>query len=337
MKPMGSFKLGVGLAILLLAAMASTALAAGMSVSPSSGGQDTSFEFRAEGFNPGETVSLWLTLPNLLAVGQGQQLAAHDGSIEFSLQADASWQTGEYIAVAHGLQSGREYFCKFTVYASAPVEADENATESNGEDTGEVLQQDTPNAHYDPGVTMYFLGDPGGLATNYNAQGYGNRETVALWVKDPAANVRRLPNVQTDPWGNLVFVFALPGDTLYGPYLITAQGLTTGRITYNTLTFWGGLRNQRSSDPISRAVPVYHLQGGGFQPGETVLVDLTWPDASSHHSGPVTANEAGAVEQPLTVEPGWPLGLYAVRATGAVSGHVLLGHFAWDGEVKPLP
>lgn len=156
-------------------------------------------------------------------------------------------------------------------------------------------------------------------------------------MTDPSAQIHRLPNAQADPWGNLAFPVYLSQDSLYGPYLFTARGLTTGLESYNTLTFWGGIQNHRSSNAISFATPAFELHAGGFTPQENVWVRLTYPNTTTKVLTTLKAGDDGSIHYSYIVPPGSVFGLYTLSATGTVSTITASARFTWDGVVKPAP
>lgn len=288
------------------------ASAEGMWVSPGSGDYDTEYTAHASGFVPGERVDTWVNKPYQWRVGQGEYTADADGEIEFDFRPDVTWGTGGFFASAQGLSSGREYTASFSIggggFPLAPC-----------------------------GCRAAFLGSPGGTAVNYNAQGYGSSEIVIVYMTDPSAQIHRLPNAQADPWGNLAFPVYLSQDSLYGPYLFTARGLTTGRESFNTLTFWGGIQNHRSSNPISFATPTLTLRGAGFRPGEKVTMYLVRPNGTALLITTLAADVNGAIEYAYIVPPGTPFGDFTLSATGAISKNQIASAFRWDGVVTPNP
>jgi hypothetical protein len=293
------------LALVALAlSLAPSVSAAGLWVSPYSGDYDTTYTAHATGFEPGERVDTWVNRPYAWRVGQGEYTADSSGAIEFDFRPDVTWGTGGFFASAQGLSSGREYTGSFTIggggYPLAPC-----------------------------GCRAVFLGSPGGTAVNYNAQGYGSSEIVVVYMTDPSAQIHRLPNAQADPWGNLAFPVYLSQDSLYGPYLFTARGLTTGRESYNTLTFWGGIRDHRSSNPISFATPAVTLNGFGFQPNEKIVLRLN----NTIVPPTLQASPEGTLQYTYILVPGTPFGEYILSATGAVSKAVTSQRFRWDGIV----
>lgn len=289
-----------------------TASASGMWVSPSDGDYNTTYTVRASGFIPGERVDTWVNRPYQWRVGQGEYTADASGAIEFDFRPDVTWGTGGFFASAQGLSSGREYTAGFSIggggYPLAPCMC-----------------------------RTVLLGSPGGTAVNYNAQGYGSSEVVVVYMTDPAAQIHRLPNAQADPWGNLAFPVYLSQDSLYGPYLFTARGLTTGRESYNTLTFWGGIQNHRSSNAISFATPVFALHAGGFTPKENVVLRLTYPNNTFKVLTTLAAGDDGSLQYSYIVPPGSAFGIYTLSGTGATSGNVASARFRWDGVVTPNP
>ncbi len=296
---------------LSLAGVHGAAAAAGMWVSPGSGDYDTTYTVYASGFLPGERVDTWVNKPYQWRVGQGEYTADANGAIEFDFRPDVTWGTGGFFASAQGLTSGLEVTASFSIggggYPLAPC-----------------------------ACRAVLLGNPGGTAVNYNAAGYGSSEIVVVYMTDPAAQLHRLPNAQADPWGNLAFPVYLSQDSLYGPYLFTARGLSTGRESYNTLTFWGGIFNHRSSNPISFATPEFKLQAGGYTPQENVVIRLTDPAGTSQALATVKAGDDGALNFSWIVPPGTPFGVYTLSGTGAVSGNMASARYSWDGVVTPV-
>lgn len=289
-----------------------TTAAAGMWVSPQQGDYDTTYTVRASGFAPGESVDTWINKPYQWRVGQGAFVADANGAIEFEFRPDVTWGVGGFFASAQGLRSGREYTASFSIGGGgAPL---------------------APCA-----CRAVWLGDPGGTAVNYNAQGYGSSESVIVYMTDPSAQIQRLPNAQADPWGNLAFPIYLSPDSLYGPYLFTARGLTTGRESFNTLTFWGGIQNHRSSNPISFATPEFKLDGAGFTPQENVSIQLLYPDNTTKILTTIKADDDGTIHYAMFVVPGAPFGMYTLSGVGATSGKRAHASFRWDGVVTPNP
>lgn len=288
------------------------ASAAGMSVSPNNGDYDTTYTVTASGFIPGEQVDTWVNKPYQWRVGQGAHTADASGTIEFDFRPDVTWGTGGFFASADGLKSGREYTASFSIggggFPLAPCAC--------------------------RGV---FLGNPGGTAVNYNAQGYGSSEIVVVYMTDPSAQIIRLPNAQADPWGNLSFPIYLSQDSLYGPYLITARGITTGVQSFNTFTFWGGIQNVRSSNAISFATPVFELNAGGYKPQENVSLRLTAPNGTTKVLATQKAGDDGTIHYSYIVPPGSVFGIYTLSGVGATSGVTASARFNWDGVVTASP
>ncbi len=286
------------------------AAASGMWVSPYNGDYDTTYTAHASGFIPGERVDTWVNKPYQWRVGQGEFVADANGAIEFDFRPDVTWGTGGFFASALGLSSGREYTASFTIGSG-----------------GFPLAPCACNA--------VFLGSPGGTAVNYNAQGYGSSEIVVVYMTDPSAQIHRLPNAQADPWGNLAFPVYLSQESLYGPYLFTARGITTGRESYNTLTFWGGIFNHRSSNPISFATPVFEIHASGFTPQESLVIQLRYLAHATKTLATVKAGDDGTIHYSYIVPPGSEFGTYTLQAVNNANLIVASASFRWDGVVTP--
>lgn len=296
--------------VILFFIFALTAAASGMWVSPYNGDYDTTYTAHASGFLPGERVDTWVNKPYQWRVGQGEYIADANGAIEFEFRPDVTWGTGGFFASAQGLSSGREYTASFTIGGG-----------------GFPLAPCACNA--------VLLGSPGGTAVNYNAQGYGSSEIVVVYMTDPSAQIQRLPNAQADPWGNLAFPVYLSQESLYGPYLFTARGLTTGRESYNTLTFWGGIQNHRSSNPISVATPVFEIHAGGFTPQENVVIQLRYLAHATKTLATINAGDDGTIHFSYIIPPGSEFGTYTLQAINRANQIVASVSFRWDGVVMP--
>ncbi|HZQ09468.1 MAG TPA: hypothetical protein VFD70_23015 [Anaerolineae bacterium] len=289
-----------------------TAQAGGMHVSPNNGDYNTEYDVTASGFIPGEVVDTWVNKPNQWRVGQGEYAANKNGNISFSFRPDVTWGAGGFFASAIGRRSGAQVTASFSIggggFPLAPC-----------------------------GCRAVLLGNPGGTAVNYNSQGYESSEIVVVYMTDPAAQLHRLPNAQADPWGNLAFPLYLSQDSLYGPYLFTARGLTTGYQSFNTFTFWGGIFNHRSSNPISFATPTFTLNASGFHPQESITIQLTYPSNTTKLLTTLNAGSDGSIHYSYIVPPGSPFGIYTLSGTGAASGNVASARFNWDGVVTAIP
>lgn len=304
--------LAVLLALFLSLSLLPGAQAAGMNVSPNGGDYDTEFDVTASGFIPGEAIDTWVNKPSQWRVGQGQYTASKEGKISFSFRPDVTWGTGSFFASAIGLRSHVEVTDSFSIGSGGfPL---------------------SPCA-----CRAVLLGNPGGTAVNYNAQGYGSSEIVIVYMTDPSAQITRLPNAQADPWGNLAFPLYLSQDSLYGPYLFMARGLTTGHQSFNILRFWGGIFNDRSSNPISFATPTFTLNAGGFKPQEAVTIRLAHPDGTPTTLATLNAGDDGTFNYSYILPRNMPFGMYTLSAVGTLSGTVSSARFNWDGVVTPVP
>lgn len=305
------------LAIVALLAMSVPVLAANMTVDPVAGGYDTTFSISVTGFNRGETIARWVTLPNLQSVSLGKQVAANDGTLDFDITIDPKWPQGEFIAVAHGLSSGREYFTKFNVSGAVvkPTPVSTSTPTGNG--------------------PMVWIGHPGGKTMWYQGRGYSANELVAAWYHAANSPAIALPNQRADAWGNLVFSFTVPNGSRYGGYLIVAQGLTSKHKTTNTVSYFGTLTDQRASDPIKKWAPSYEFVADGFQAGERVSIWVTLPNGTSQALATVTTLD-GLIDYTYMLPPTVPYGGYIIVAYGWMSRVQVWERFSYFGTVNPM-
>lgn len=205
------------------------AQAAGMTVNPSYGNYDQSFDVSADGFNPKEQVSLWVGLSNGKTVSLGATQAASDGSIGFTVTPAAGWSAGEVIAVARGNSSKREYSVKFTL-----AKADNGSSASSSGTTS------TNGGIIVPSVE--------GLTVTYQGTGYKPGERVSTWFQYPGqtGTSQPLPDVYADAAGNVSFAFTVQKNWTFGNYHITAEGAESKHVTYNTFSYFGTITDQRS-------------------------------------------------------------------------------------------
>ncbi|NJP07974.1 MAG: hypothetical protein HC837_21305 [Chloroflexaceae bacterium] len=95
------------------------------SVSPNLGRPGTAFELTANGFSPGESVSVWLTAPDLSVVDLGLQVTADsNGELRDSrvvIQTSEAFGDGLWSISAQGLRSKHESVGFFVISRTAPL------------------------------------------------------------------------------------------------------------------------------------------------------------------------------------------------------------------------
>jgi hypothetical protein len=267
----------IAVSSLFFAFSAMPALAAGLSVDPTWGGKDTTFDVSADGFNPKEVVSTWIQLSNGKVINEGQMKADADGSIEFSVTADSSWSTGEVIAVAHGQSSKREYSAKFNIAPSGDDSSSD--TTSSTDTTGK----------------SYVSNAEGTRTITYYGSGYTAGERVATWYQYPnelsTDTAHALPDVYADASGNVSFTFTVGSDWTFGGYDIAARGYTSKHVTHNTFSYFGSISDQYAYDTtVSGTIvsPVWtgyywnntSLSGNPVLTRQDSAIDFNWGEGS---------------------------------------------------------
>jgi hypothetical protein len=87
-----------------------------LAVSPGGGPAGTTFAFSADGFDPGEVVSYWLTGPTGIAYEGGRTAADVGGRVVFAYPIGAGTRPGEWAMSAYGWASDGLAVAAFTVH-----------------------------------------------------------------------------------------------------------------------------------------------------------------------------------------------------------------------------
>ena len=302
----------VALFVTLIAA--APVAAASISVDPTYGNFDTTFNLKAGGFQRNEIVDTWVGLPNLSAVGTGTLRADDAGNVRWSFKPKVSQGGGEYIAVANGRASG-QVSIKFNVVAPP---------------------QDKPK----PGPTSAPLVTIAPVAERtvpFSGKGYQPGELVNTWYQTPNGSVQGYQNFYADAWGNLAFNFTVAPNWMYGGYQLVGRGTRSGQTNYVTFSFFRTVSDVRASNPITKAAPYYDFWQGGFKPGEQVSVWIGLPNGNTVAQGIVNATNGGNVYYRVKILPGWQYGGYVVAAYGWNSHVTKWQRFSYfDGHVERL-
>jgi hypothetical protein len=295
---------------------ATSAAAAGISASPTYGDFDTTYTFKADGFQPNEIVDTWIGLPNLSAVSTGVQRASASGTVTWSFKPLPSYGGGEYIAVARGRASG-EFATKFNVVAPP-----NNNTGGNNNNNNNNQPQPAPVI-------------PASERTvQFNASGYLGGETVATWYQAPNGTVTAYQNFTADAWGNLSFPFTVGSSWMYGGYQVVGYGLKSGNTQYIQFAFFGRVSGGESSKPVTKPAPYYDFAASGFRAGEMVSLWIGLPNGTTQALTNTTADSKGNVYFRVNIIPGWPYGGYVVAAYGWQSRVTQWRQFAYFGQVS---
>ena len=208
------------LAAVALLTLAAPALAAGLSVQPSSGGYGTTFVLSGTGFNAGESVSIAVTAPNGSTVGSGTLTADSSGTVHYSTTVPSSAPAGKYTVVAQGKKSGGKYSASFTVTTS-PSGTSKLTTSTSTSAAGMSV---TPTS--------------GGAGTSFvlTAAGFNPRETVSILIVNSSGTTVSSGTLAANSSGAFQFSGKVPTNSTAGKYTIIAQGRSSGREYSTTFT-----------------------------------------------------------------------------------------------------
>ncbi len=303
-------------AVALFAMLISAApvAAASISADPLYGNFDTTFSFKANGFQRNEIVDTWVGLPNLSAVNTGVLRADDAGSVAWQFKPKTSQGGGEYIAVAKGRVTG-QVSIKFNVVAP-PQEPKPN-----------------PNPTAKP-VTIPPLSE---RTAQFSARGYQAGELVNAWYRLPNGTVQSYKNFTADAWGNLSFPFVMQPGQLYGGWQVVGRGARSGNTQYITFSWFGTVTDVRASNPITKPAPYFDFWQGGFKPGEQISVWIGMPNGFVVSQGIMNATSGGNLYYRVNILPEWQNGGYIVAAYGWNSDVTKWQRFSYfDGHVERL-
>lgn len=208
----GKTKLIVGLVLLatmVLLIQAAPVMAAGMIVSPSSGGFGTTFTLIADGFNPGEQVSFSVIAPNNVSVSSGTLKADRQGHIQESALIRAGSPAGTYRIIATGQSSHRQYSASFTV-------------------TGPLTTTTNPSTLAPAGLAV--SPSIGNYSTTFTltAGGFNPGESVSIWITTPTGAMIGPQSLSANNHGAVQIAGQVPRGNPSGTYTAYAQGLFSG-------------------------------------------------------------------------------------------------------------
>lgn len=207
------------LASLVLLFQAAPVLAAGINVSPSSGGFGTTFTLTGDGFNSGEKVSLSVIAPNGSSVSSGTLTADSHGRIQFSAKIPSGSPTGTYSVNAQGQSSHHQYSASFTVTG---------ASGSTGTTTSPGLAP----------AGMAVTPSSGGYSTVFtiSAGGLQPWERVSVWLITPNGGKIGPQDLFADGRGAIQVSGKVPSSFPSGTYTAYAQGQSSFRTVSATFT-----------------------------------------------------------------------------------------------------
>ena len=169
----------------------------GLVVTPEAPRQLETVELAGSGFESGETVALWLTLPDGVVVALGQQSADATGSFLTSLTVPSFLPIGHYSATARGDRSGNTAIALFMVQYGNGLDVPGAALAVN---IGRATQ---------------------GTLLEVVASGFTRGESVSFWLTRPDGAVLDLGASRADDAGDLSASFYLSETLPVGRYYLS--------------------------------------------------------------------------------------------------------------------
>lgn len=301
-------------------------------VTPESGPPGTAFVFDAFGFEPGESVGVWLTAPDQSTFGADFQATADaQGSIaheQIGIQTDASFPPGIWSFVGQGVSSRRQAVGYFLITSQPGNAAGDPAR------LGQVVHDQLPrqgNAFILP------VAGPAGTLFQLLAAGYTPGEEVAGWVTGPDGNSAPIDQsmIATNELGEVLILVETSGlaDGIYTAVAYGRSSNVTNAAAFKiTREFVAGPGTPRPGNVNGEASPQegppgtrFDIRGGGLasnEPTELWLTDpngiyLLYPDAPN-----ADANGRLGVNPTLWLqtEAGSPAGVYGIHFRGRNTG-----------------
>jgi hypothetical protein len=246
----------------------------GSSVSPPAGPPATTFVFTASGFEPGERLELWLTMPDTTSrdFRAGEWLYADDdtGTFQTEWTAPADVPGGTWYMNIRGARSRKHWEIPFTIEAPAS-----NTTRS--EQRGNTSPSTTQ-----PVLSVSPAQAPLGTRFQFRATGYKPGETVFFWATNPDGHP--MPNhkeARADANGLVVWSWEVPHDEQPGLWTMTTRGDASrreGQVTFIVTDPAPQPEAIRMEPENGKPGTTFHFFAAGFYAGEEMSFWLTPPE-----------------------------------------------------------
>src|SRR5262245_59770524 len=260
-------------------------------IDPPSGRAGTTFTVLGDGFERGERVSLWLTVPGgSVRPIDAKPDADRNGSIRgarIQILTDTGFRDGVWYVTARGTKSGRQGIGSFRLSGQAPPPpAPENRL-------GVILHDDL-RPHGNGEIVP--LAAPSGFQFTFSARGFDPSERVGVWFTKPNRKTQEVEGKFIRRDGpNVVVIFRTSGFD-EGVWTITAQGSRTGRsvtapfkLTRDYLAPIGTPRPPNRNGSVSPSeggiFTAFRLTGSGFRAYESLQLWITSPDGIYYFVG----------------------------------------------------
>jgi hypothetical protein len=255
-------------------------------VTPPSGPQGTTFSFAAYGFEPGESVGIWLTAPNQATFGADFQADADaSGSIagaNIGIKTDRDFAEGIWSFNAQGVRSGRQAIGYFLISSAT------SAAPGNPANLGVPIHDQLP---VQGAALIVPVAGPGGTPFIFQAGGFRAGESVSVWITDASKTSTPLPADLVRQQGGVVLAEFSSSGMADGVYTIVAQGdesdavaAANFKLTNEFIAPPGTTRPASVNGSVTPAEgggdTVFQLRGQGFRPGEALQYWSTAPDGT---------------------------------------------------------
>jgi hypothetical protein len=312
-----------------------------VSLDPPNGRAGTTFTLKGEGFQAGERVILWLTVPggSVRAISDKPE-ADRNGSItgaRVQIPTDTGFRDGTWLVTAHGSKSGREGIGRFQIGGLLPGQANPLT----------VPLQDSLQVRGDGG-DIAPLAAPSGFLLTFSARGFDSGERVGVWFTKPDRKTQEVPSRLVRRDGpNATVVFRTDGFA-EGVWTITAEGARTKhnvtapfKLTREYLAPLGTPRPANRGGSVSPSEgglrTAFRLSGSGFRANEPLQLWITSPDGVYYFVGVAEqADSRGRVgvapPQVVRFDAASPTGVYGYHYRGVNSGARVDMYFTFTGR-----
>lgn len=274
---------------------------ASLTVQPEVAPQNSSVTLTLAGFQPEESITLWLTLPNFATEAIGDYKASKTGDLVLEYRMAATRPQGQYAFSARGNLSGARATALFELTLGEGVPPDSNVSVTL--ESSSVLEQ---------GDEFIFVG-----------RGFESRERISLWINLPTQTIEDQGFVIADREGNFRFTLALDSAYPEGAYQLTAFGnrseltgivdffLTRGQLpSFDLPVLFVNPSQVRQTETI-------RIEGQNFAGNERVSVWMTLNDGVVVQLQEVRTDQDGNFGFSLRLEATrFPAGRHQITAFG---------------------
>ncbi len=282
----------------------------------------TNVVLNADGFTPGESISVWTTDPNGAAVARTPAPADSAGKVSYSLST-LGYVLGHWSLTVHGVSSGKEAIKTFTLIAAVVPDP------SSPPPTPAPHPTSAPQG----GLTV----SPNNIYTGQTVQvtgaGYASFEAISFWETNPLGYATKLDlTVFSNREGEISFSYQKYASTA-GIWAVTAHGQTSGleKTGYMLVALQAPEAAKLSISPgRGPANTTIGLSGANFFGGETYSYWATSPDGIAYAGTQLVAGADGSFSFTYSL-PTTQSGQWAITVSGLTSKREAVAVFISEG------